>query len=207
MATFKVPSNWGLCFAGNQTAFCNALDLAIKATGSPFEYVEIGIGYGQTINAVCEYLVQHGIEFNCTGVDLDSFAGNASIVSNYAFPNRVTLSLVGAARHLTGMKADGKTTNFVFIDGCHGAQCVMDDFMAAERVIKPGGVIAFHDTDPGCQDIHFQPHCKTGIRAREGVEKLGLLDDSRPGWRKIDETSGLKDQGGHGCLFVQRVNQ
>lgn len=213
MAKHQVPSNWGLCFAGNEAAFCEALDVAIAnyragiLAARPFRYAEIGLGYGGGFNAVSHYLANEaGIAIHRVGVDIPSFAtSSVGTVAAYDRPQGMELRLVGADAFFRAAKAAGELYDFIFIDGCHGAPCVRNDFLGAEAVIVPGGVVAFHDTDPGCQDIHMQPHCGTGIRAREAVQKLGLLDDSRPGWRKIAETSGNKDKGGHGCLFVQRL--
>ncbi len=207
MPKHQVPSTWGLCFDGNEKAFCEALDVAIANASGPFRYAEIGLGYGGGMNAVGHYLAKfEGLNYRRVGVDIPEFErGNAGKVGYYDDPSTLELRLVGAAQFFKDAAAAVERYDFIFIDGCHGAPCVTNDFLGAERVIRPGGVVAFHDTDPGCQDLHLQPHCKTGIRAREAVEKLGLLDDKRPGWRKLWETSGNKDKGGHGCLFVQRL--
>lgn len=189
---------------GNQASFCNALDTALQAAGSVFRYAEIGIGYGGTLNAVGDYLSETGIAFQLHGCDIPEFSGNAASVANYNHPKNLTLHLVGSERFLSEPQWKANPFHFIFIDGCHGEACARRDFLIAEKIISPGGVIAFHDTDPGCQDIHFQPHCGTGIRVRAALEKLGLLDDSREGWRKLDETSGDKSKGGHGMVFVLR---
>lgn len=202
MAKFKVPHNWGLCFAGNGGAFCEALDTALEYAGPLFRYVEVGIGYGDGLRAVDEYLAQTGVSYHLQGVDIATCNPQAADVASYRNPGRMNISPIGAAKFL---KNYPHRADFVFIDGCHGANCVREDFFGAERIIKTGGVVAFHDTDQGCQDLHFQPHCGTGIRAREAVEKLGLLEDKRVGWKKIGETTGDKANGGHGCLFVQRI--
>jgi predicted O-methyltransferase YrrM len=205
MAKFKVPHNWGLCFDGNGGAFCDALDAALESHSGVFRYVEIGIGYGGGLRAVDEYLSQTGADYDLQGVDIATCNGEAANSAFYPHPERTRISLIGASQFLaTYARCDFKA-DFVFIDGCHGAKCVEADFLGAEKIIRVGGVVAFHDTDPGCQDLHMQPHCGTGIRAREAVQKLGLLDNSRPGWVKLDETTGDKSRGGHGCLFVKRV--
>lgn len=202
MAKFQVPHNWGLCFAGNGGAFCEALDAALATAGPLFRYVEVGIGYGDGLRAVDEYLAQTGISYHLQGVDIATCNPAASEVQNYRNPGRMHIDLGGAKKFLARYP---HRADFVFIDGCHGEDCVREDFFGAERIVRMGGVVAFHDTDPGCQDLHFQPHCGTGIRAREAVQKLGLLDDKRPGWQRIGETTGDKGNGGHGCLFVQRL--
>ena len=206
MPNHKVPEQWGICFAGNESAFCDALDAALTTNArAPFIYAEIGIGHGDTIRAVSDYLAQSGIDFEINGVDLPTMQGQPVAPENYQHKDRIKFHLIGADDFFKRWQKAGTTADFIFIDGCHGAPCVKADFLNAEKIIKPGGVVAFHDTDPGCQDIHMQPHCQTGIRAREAVHSLGLLDDTRPGWKKIGETTGNKTLQGHGCLFVQRA--
>lgn len=199
---FAVPDKWGLCFAGNEAPFCSALDTTLASQQGPFRYVEIGIGYGDCLRAVDDYLTQAGADYTLFGVDIQTCNEAARDEESYPHPERTQIHLSGSDVFLMTFK---EKADFVFIDGCHGCDCVYRDFLGAEKIIRPGGVVAFHDTDPGCQDIHWQPHCETGIRARTAVRKLGLLDDTRPGWKKIGETSGDKSKSGHGCLFVQRL--
>jgi hypothetical protein len=215
-----IPSQWGFCFAGNEGAFCGALDAAVETQpeGKRFVYFEIGIGHGDCLKAVAEYLEQwivhpdldhareaaDGImDFELHGVDVPTYSGHALRAAEMgrAF-TRMELHLVGAEAFFK--KWRGGSPDFVFIDACHGKACVKRDFYGVEPLVRPGGVVAFHDTDPECQGLHFQPHCETGIAARAAVDELGLLDGSRKGWRKIGETTGDKARGGHGCLFVQK---
>lgn len=206
MSQFKIPAEWGICFAGNEEAFCSALDSALVTQARvPFIYAEIGIGHGQTLKAVGQYLQHSGVEFELHGVDLPDYKGPANEPSHYEHPSRTHIHLIGASKFFAGWIDAKLDADFVFIDGCHGAPCVIEDFGNAEKVVKPGGVVAFHDTDQGCQDIHMQPHCGTGIRARAAVTQLSLLDGTRPGWKVLKETTGDKKHGGHGCLFVQRL--
>ncbi|HQQ81931.1 MAG TPA: class I SAM-dependent methyltransferase [Cyclobacteriaceae bacterium] len=227
MSQMIIPEKWGFCMAGNEEVFCQALDIAIKATipgampisfketdpiqepvfySGPFVYYEIGIGNADTMLAVHSWLSQRMIQHKIVGVDLPNYQGGAI---NYNFNEQpsatfgeIRLALVGAAEFLASCE---EKANFAFIDACHGAPCVTNDFLGVEKLIKPGGIVMFHDTDPNCQGIHFQEHCATGIEARAAVEKLGLLDDSRPGWKKLFETHGDKSKSGHGALWVQKL--
>lgn len=218
----RIPSNWGFCFAGNEAAFCRALSISAEcrmqnAECRRFDYLEIGIGHGACLRAVSEFLEQFPeLDWRIVGVDLPNYSGPglnpesvgqfycgpASVEEAKMRPGRtITLCLTGATEFL---KRTTQQFDFVFIDACHGKACVINDFCGAEALVKPGGVVCFHDTDPACQGEHHQPHCGTGIDARAAVTELGLLDDSRPGWKRLFETSGDKQKGGHGSLFVQR---
>lgn len=218
----KIPERWGFCFAGNELAFCDALELAagppglVRAfregivVGRPFVYYEIGIGNGDCLRAACEFLGGLEIPFSIVGVDLPNYSGGAAGFPQWQMADgKLQNPRLGISTVFTGAEeffARCKTpADFIFIDGCHGAACVWNDFLGAEKLIQPGGIVCFHDTDPLCQGIHLQPHCGTGIEARAAVMGLGLLDNARPGWKKINETTGDKAKGGHGCLFVQRV--
>lgn len=199
---FAVPAKWGLCFDGNEATYCSALDLAHDAAGNGWlNYVEIGLGYGDTMRAAQVYLKHHRYEFSTIGVDIPSCYHGARTPDCYPFPARTKICLNGSESFFRDAEI---YLHFVFIDGCHGAACVKADFLGAERVIAPGGVVVFHDTDIGCQGIHFQDHCKTGIDARKAVIDLGLLDGSRKGWKVLAETTGDKSRGGHGILVIQR---
>lgn len=96
------------------------------------------------------------------------------------------------------------TADYVFIDGCHGAPCVTRDFLEAEKIVRPGGIICFHDTSENCQGNHLQPHCGTGIDARAAVSDLGLLDGTNAAWEYLEETPGSVMNGTHGCLWVRK---
>lgn len=196
----QIPQYWGFCMAGNEEAFCRMLELAkpekLKATpfmADPFFYYEIGIGHGDTLLAVNEYLAD--VPRFMVGVDVPAWLPKKEM------PGTINLMTIGSEKFLSAK--DTPKADFIFIDGCHGAPCVKRDFLLAEQKIKPGGIIAFHDTDPNCQGRHFQDHCGTGIDVRQALQDLGLMDDTRPGWRKVEETMGDVYRAGHGMVFVQ----
>lgn len=222
LSELRIPSNWGFCFAGNEAAFCRALQVAHETHETHkngfFDYLEIGLGHGACLRAVSEFLEQFdGLDWRLVGVDLPLWTGNGNLPESlgryYCGPASVEDAKLRPARTislcLTGaqefLRRTTQSFDFVFIDACHGKACVMADFYGAEPLVKPGGVVCFHDTSPGCQGMHYQPHCGTGIDARAAVEELGLLDDSRKGWEKLFETAGDQQKGGHGSLFVRKV--
>ncbi len=203
----EIPLKWGFCLGPEEkTAFCQMLDKVADSLpeGETLTYYEIGIGNADTMLAVHSWLTQRSTPHTIVGVDLPGYHGGAL---NYNFNEQpsasfgsISLALVGSEAFLSNVS---QKADFIFIDACHGSPCATRDFLLAEKKIKPGGIIAFHDTDPNCQGHHFQDHCQMGIDVRKAVQELGLLDDTRPGWRKVGETAG-KFPEYHGCLFVQR---
>lgn len=204
----QIPPRWGFCLGDAEKAmFCEMLDRAATglAQDESLIYYEIGIGNADTMIAVHQWLSQRGVPHKIVGVDLPNYTGSAT---NYNFNEQgsasfgeISLALVGSEPFLSNVS---QKAHFIFIDACHGAPCATRDFLLAEKKIRPGGIICFHDTDPNCQGHHHQDHCGTGIDVRRAVEELGLLDDSRKGWKKVGETSG-KFPEYHGCLFVQKT--
>lgn len=183
------------------------LDLAAARLkpSQTFVYYEIGIGHGDTMLAVHSWLTQRQVPHKIVGVDLPGYTGDAT---KYAFNEQpsasfgtIDLALVGSEAFLANVTTKA---HMVFIDACHGKPCVIRDFLNAESKVHKGGIVCFHDTDPNCQGHHFQDHCQMGIAAREAVQELGLLDNTRKGWIKVAETSG-QFPNTHGCLFVQKV--
>lgn len=191
-----IPLNWGFCMGGNEETFCKMLDLAREANKDElFVYYEIGIGHGDTLLAINEYISE--TPRMMVGVDVPAW----SPPKDKEISKDINLLTMGSQAFLSA--EDTPKANFIFIDGCHGSPCVKMDFLLAEQKIKPGGIIAFHDADTMCQGRHFQEHCGMGIDVRNALTDLGLLDNTRKGWWKVAETMEDSYRGGHGCVFVQ----
>lgn len=177
---------------GNEKEFERMLDLSFD--GIYFTYFEIGLGNGDTLKAVDDKFK----DFNAAifGVDLPSWT------TDRTFSKNVSLQLIGSQNffHNIHHQAD-----FIFIDGCHGYDCAMRDFLLAEKKIKKGGIVCLHDVDEGCQGLHSPQHCGRGIEVRKMVTDIGLLSGKRKGWKILSETTGdkTKSPAGHGCLFAQ----
>ena len=199
--------NLGWHLAGTEQAFHNALTLALatRRISSPFHYVEVGVGDGLTLEAVHQWLLEREVDHTIDAVDIPGYDGKLVAPRSSLPESRVswsiTLSKTGSIGFFPGIR---QKFDFVFIDACHGWPCVTNDFLMAEASVRVGGIVCFHDTDPECQGLHFQHHCQMGISARKAVSELGLLDDTRSFWKKVDETTGDKSCQGHGALFVQR---
>jgi predicted O-methyltransferase YrrM len=82
------------------------------------------------------------------GQTLPEFLAN---IERYGVADKV-IPLVGRTDDLSPILAD-LSVEFVFVDGAHDADSVRADTRLALRVLKPGGVIAFHDFDyPSVRD-------------------------------------------------------
>lgn len=139
-----------------------------------------------------------------------AFDGNPLIFRNrtaglHAQLDGMTLWLLDDPRSF--LKDDFKPTiDFAFIDGCHGI-CARHDFEAIESKVRQGGLVMFHDVGVLEQGRDFQPHCNEYINVRKHIGDLGLLDDTRPGWKLVGEIPGSRVWGGDGnsCAVVQKL--
>lgn len=128
------------------------------------------------------------------------------------FADRMHLVLLENPRQylkdLFGNDAGGfrQYIDFAFIDGCHG-KCSRDDFEAIESKVRQGGLVMFHDVGVLEQGRDFQPHCNEYINVRKHITDLGLLNETRPGWRLVGEIPGSRVWGGDGnsCAVFQKL--
>ena len=207
----NIPGRWGFCFEGNEAAFTNAVLYALRPG---FVYLEIGIGRGDCLRSVSEILEQtEHDDWRVFGVDVAEYNGDAVkpayvpnlfgcvAVDSSTPPRSVSLHLTGSEHFFRLSKLK---PHFTFIDACHCAKCPEREFLSVEPRVPVGGIVCFHDTCQPCQHQHAPQPCGGGIEVRSAVQKLGLLDGTRPGWRVFDETQGQFPRS-HGCLFVERI--
>jgi hypothetical protein len=215
-----------------------------------FNYVEIGVAMGETLREVTRVVREVTREWvydnwRTIGVDLpDGYALNMGMVRaampevkvwglSGLEPDRVEMAygrpnmvLWNSVEFLTwwGKRMEGERIDVALVDGCHGKWCVMQDFLALEPLMAPGGIVIFHDAGIADQGFDFQPHCKEGINVRMALWTLGLLPDGggmtkdqarkdqgnpkaqiqREGWEWVEEIPGDKARGGNSCVVVRR---
>lgn len=200
-------NDWGIAMEGCGLHIKKAILLAVESSKIDIEdfiYIEIGAGEGKTINKVCEYLQAIGIErFRAIAVDIEdgwSLNEEKFYENTKEFKDKVLLSLDGSPLALSTF--GDNSVNLILIDGDHQKNAVLEDFIEADRIIKDGGVIIFHDTDErsqGADVFHRQPD---GIRVREAVQELGLLDGSNQNFNLIIDFPG--EEPGRGLIIVQK---
>lgn len=164
---------------------------------------EIGVHKGDGSRGIHKFISDRSrINFH-TGIDNqhDFAMGSPFPECNFIIGNSIEVynEIPDASQH------------FGLIDGCHNYPITMADFLVYSDKVKPSGFIAFHDTGP-----HIQP--KTDyqgmgsreendmyIACRKAVKKLGLLDNTYPGWKLIfDEYDPNFHTGG--IVVVQKIS-
>lgn len=205
----------------NRQALFGSVELTAKLPGT-FQYLEIGLAFAGTFSGVIKAIERNRIDpWMAYGIDKavggweyrpemvasalakwnPDFSGQPSGITN-----RPQIHTCGSVEFLRRY-SPGHHFNFVLIDGCHSTGCCTQDFVLVEPLVKPGGIVMFHDADAGQQgpDFDVQPHCKIGIGVRQALISLDILGGGRPGWRVMDDTVPTEAHPGRGSVFIQKT--
>jgi hypothetical protein len=186
-------------------------------------YLEIGVGHGETLTPIAEFLRESvTTNWRAIGVELpDGYSFNRNAVRDNAWKKHlgiefmldpkervtppwqmVTVYLKDSATFLSSYWKD--EIHMALIDGCHGKPCAIMDFLVVEPFIVPGGIVMMHDFGED-QIGQKQPHCENGINVRGAAKALRLMDDKRTGWKFMDELVGNKKEGAANMGVFQRL--
>jgi predicted O-methyltransferase YrrM len=115
---------------------CEYIGSLIKMIGAK-NVLEIGVFEGETSIKMVEALSPGG---KYTGIDI-----------NYYLKHEINLKDVGfeliLGESIKVMQAmPPEQFDFIFVDGDHSWANILPEFKEVERVIKPGGIMAYHDT-------------------------------------------------------------
>lgn len=176
----------GICLEGTEEKFEAALRERAKPWQS-FVYLEIGVAQCGTFDAVASILNDTPAMWRAIGID-------PSPETRELFDRKYC----GRAHLITATREEafrdhrdkiGDRLDFVFVDGCHSEPCATGDFLAVEPLVVPGGLVVFHDCRIGIGGR--QPHCQMEPGVIPALEKLGLLDASRPGWNRLPDWNSV----------------
>lgn len=199
---------FGILTDGTEEAFEQALRERAK-DGQPFVYCEIGVCQCETWLAVCQILEQTKSDWKTIGIDPWVYAYEAyqkRIEPLFKPDKALMLTQTRQQAFWTERHQIGNRLDFVFIDGCHASPCVKGDFLAVEPLVVPGGLVVFHDFGPDSQVADPQPHCnRDRIEVREATMELGLLPETRPGWKRLPDWVGDKTKNGATCGCFQKL--
>lgn len=200
----------GFSMQGLQASVAQVV-LAVCERFDSVTYLEIGVGWGQTLAGVSQ-LLQENVrkQWRTIGVDLnEGYSLDMKQVRNCArvagVPLNSTSNLLAYPvwGEATVYLADSQTflrdywdqeLNLVLIDACHCKECVMNDFRNIEPHVVPHGTVMFHDF--GADQVgQPQPHNSSILDVNGACKELGLLDQNRAGWRFLETLIGTKSEG------------
>ncbi len=181
-------------------------------------YVEIGVSDGITLSAIAKRLSWAAQAWRAIGIDLPDCRHETTrrhsqekgltfkIIKDFRKPvtpewGTVTMMLKDSHTFLGEDFNPWSEVHLALIDGCHGKTCVSLDFLLIEPLIVPGGYVMFHDfgADQIGQEQSPPDHCPI-VGVHDACASLGLLDNTRDGWRFVqtiigDKAAGSADMG------------
>ena len=132
-ATFKEEARHGW---NSEPDVCQFIGSLIKMNGYK-NILEIGVFEGETSVKMIEALPIGG---KYTGIDINDYRkldfNKAGKGWNFILGESIKVLANMPEHHF----------DFIFVDGDHSWENILPEFKEIERVIKPGGVIAYHDT-------------------------------------------------------------
>lgn len=161
-------------------------------------FIEIGTHKGGN-----SFLFGHAIPGNELGIGIDLCVQNAAKLKYFSRPGQAyhplhgdsqTASMRDRARALVG----DKPLDFLFIDGDHRYEGAKADFELYSPLVRPGGLIAFHDICPDHRTLYGK---ETGCYAGE-VYRLWAELKARFETEELIENAG-QDGFGIGIIHWQ----
>lgn len=132
-STFKEEARHGW---NSEPDVCQFIGSLIKMNGYK-NVLEIGVFEGETSVKMIEALPIGG---KYTGIDINDYRkldfNKAGKGWNFILGESIKVLANMPEHHF----------DFIFVDGDHSWENILPEFKEIERVIKPGGVIAYHDT-------------------------------------------------------------
>lgn len=191
----------GICWEGMEQQFEDLLISQCRKF-QPLRYLEIGVCHCETTQGAYRILKDACQSFEVTAVDIEDDPLPSFIIEARS-DKRITRVIGESERFLETVR--GHYYHFVLIDGCHSEHCATVDFLGVERVSISGTIVLFHDFQEAAQGGDIQPHCKQPIGVRDATKKLGLIDGSRPRWKRLPDLKGDPSCGGADCGVFQMV--
>lgn len=205
---YNLVPKFGICQEGNENFFCEIIDKVINESGPDefLRYLEIGTAYGETIRGVKQFARGHPVKrkWQFIGCDIE---GGWSLDVETAMRNGglEKMSAIGQKWNMGGdylVLCDSysllryrwnkeEKLSLALIDACHCFNCVKQDFESVAPLVKPGGIILFHDFEADHLDggKPNENHGK-GIEVTRFIRESGLEDDKVDGWKKVGVSGG-----------------
>jgi predicted O-methyltransferase YrrM len=162
----------------------------------PRTFVEVGTHKGGN-----SFLFAHAVPGNEVGIGIDLCVQNAAKLKHFSRPGQRYHALHGNSqtaqmRERARRLLKGKPLDFLFIDGDHRYEGAKADFELYSALVRPGGLIAFHDICPDHKTLYG---IETGCYAGEVYTLWAELKQQFPEHEELIQAQG-QDGFGIGIL-------
>ena len=182
----------------------------IKTEFGSVSFLEIGVCGGGTVAGVARKCKELGAPLRAAGVDcLEHYKPDPNL-----FPELPTDYKFYLGDSMDQWRNIEGKFNLLLVDGCHCVIHAMADFLNYSPFVVTGGYCMFHDTAVPInqyEQIPFpQDHSLAGkdpgkLGVREGLKKLGLLQEYRTDWKLIEEVPS--NDGVMGLILFQKIKE
>ncbi len=222
IATLESPQSLGCGMQGMGAGVMHFAD-EVASSFNKITYLEIGVSDGITLSEISKRLSETAVSWRAIGIDLPDCRHETTrrhseekglrfrLIRDFrkSFPmewRMVTFILKDSHTFLGESAATIGDVHLALIDGCHGKPCVSLDFLLLEPLIVPGGYIMFHDfgADQIGQEQAPPDHCPI-VGVHDACASLGLLDNTRDGWRFAQTIIGDKRAGSADMGVFQKL--
>lgn len=159
-------------------------------------FIEVGTHKGGN-----SFLFSHAVPTNQMGIGVDLCVQNAAKLKHFIREGQRYHALHGDSqtvrmRDQAAAFLGGNLVDFLFIDGDHGYAGVKADFELYSPLVRPGGLIAFHDICPDHKTLYG---AETGCYAGEVYQYWAELKQQFPDHEELIQSPG-QDGFGIGLL-------
>jgi hypothetical protein len=221
-STLEAPHSLGAGMQGMGAGVMSIVD-EVNLSFDQVTYVEIGVYDGITLAEVAIRIAcDRGVSWRAIGIDLPDcrhettrrHSQEKGLIFDLVRPplrkapkwGAVTFVLKDSHSFLGEYGTSIGQIHLALIDGCHGKPCVSLDFLLLEPLIVPGGIVMFHDfgADQIGQEQSPPDHCAI-VGVHDACASLGLLDNTRDGWRFVQTIIGDKQAGSADMGVFQKL--
>lgn len=172
--------------------------------GEKLVLAEIGVETCETARSIVKYIEDYCIK------DYEYYCIDKSLIMA---PFKEARMIYGDSAETWTQFDPKKKIHWLFIDGCHCVNHPMLDFLNWGDFVQTGGYTLFHDSVP---DHVIHEHYYSGhgpkdsklfyVGVREGLRRLGLLDNIRKDWVLVEERFPEGIDRGLGVSLFEKVS-
>lgn len=162
-------------------------------------YLEIGVNDGRTSRDLIEHVIQgRYVYYGIDPSEESEVVKRLERMRNYRYirglSHEVFPTVAADIRDTDGL-------SWLFVDGCHCAQCVARDAILYGSLLRPGGLLLFHDAASDTQGKDDQRYeCLRGHHSEEeaakGIQVRNFLDANLLAGFKLLKPAYDQDRGG-----------
>jgi hypothetical protein len=177
----SIAARWGYMTVAEIEALSKIVNML---PDNPFVF---NLGAGAGTSGLTIYLSRDDVSLFTVDINLENPLGclyaerNACQEFGIPWPNPRWHQVLGTSHEIAELWAGGgKQPDLVFVDNCHEWDCIYNDIRLWKPLIKPGGIMAFHDYGGvliGNSDQTW-PDVKRAVNQEMDADKMILRADT-----------------------------